>query len=88
MNRIYEDISLGTGASVTIYKNILTKKFSYILYEIPYFMADPVDYPVLETDSDGTFDTAMDAIHDAADKALELSILFYNPETFNLRGER
>ena len=30
----------------------------------------------------------MDAIHDAEDKALELGILFYNPETFNLRGEQ
>ena len=87
MNRIYEDVSLGIGASVTVYKNILTEKFFYTLFEIPYFGAGP-DYPVLETDEDGTFETSIDALHDAEDRALELGIVFYNPETFNLRGEQ
>ena len=88
MNRIYEEASLGIGASVTIYKNVLTERFSYILFELPFFEADPNDYPVLETDSDGTFETSIDAIRDAEDRALERGILFYNPETFNLRGEQ
>ena len=87
MNRIYEEVSLGIGASVIVYKNILTEKFFYTLFEIPYFGAGP-DYPVLETDADGTFETALDAIHDAEYHALERGILFYDPEIFNLRGEQ
>ena len=30
----------------------------------------------------------MTYIHDPKDKALERDLLFYNPETFNLRGEQ
>ena len=88
MNRIYETVSLGIGASAIIYKNILTGKFSYTLFELPFFEADPSDYPVLETDDAGTFETAVDAIYDAEQRASECGIVFYDPEKFNLRGEQ
>ena len=89
MITIYEEgVSFGIGACATIYRNILTGKFCYVLFEIAFFEADPNDYPVLESDPDGTFDTAIDAIHDAEQKALERGIVFYDPERFNLRGEQ